>query len=342
MFKAEKIKDYDDKISIYSLENDYISMTVTDLGCRIMEIKVPDRSGQKRDIVLGLKELSDNVNDSAYFGAIIGRVCNRTKNAQFTLNGVTYKLADNHSPNHLHGGIKGFDKFVFEVTKIEKGLKFHRISPDGEEGYPGNLDVNIEYVLDKNTFTIKYSATTDKDTPVSLTNHVYFNLVGQNKTILDHFLKINADRFCCIDDHVMATGQIGEVEGGIFDFRKGKRIGQGISPDDREIKNAGGGIDHHFIFNDVPAGTPQIELWNEESGIKLTIETTAPGAQVYTGNFLGSGCKGKTGAPYGDQTGVALETQFMPDTINSPDPECVILRKGDIYTSQTRYTFTTI
>lgn len=342
MFKAEKIGNYNEDISIYSLENDYMTMKVTDLGCRIMELWVPDKEGRKRDIVLGLQELSDNVTDSAYFGAIVGRVCNRTKNASFTLNGVTYKLAENNSPNHLHGGFKGFDKRIFETKTSSKGMTFHRISPDGEEGYPGNLNLTIDYILEGNTFTIKYFATTDKDTPVSLTNHVSFNLEGQNTTVLDHFLKVDADKVCYIDDHIMATGEIAGVEGSIFDFRKGKKISEGIDPENEQIKNANGGLDHHFIFNEVAAGRPQIELWSEKAGIKVSIETTAPGAQVYTGNFFAEGCAGKTGKPYGDRTGVALETQFMPNAINSDHPECVILRKGQEYRSETKYTFTTL
>lgn len=342
MVKTEKIGNYNENISIYCLENEYISMKVTDLGCRILELWVPDREGRKRDIVLGLKDLSDNVNDSAYFGAIVGRVCNRTKNASFTLNGVTYKLAENNSPNHLHGGPMGFDKRIFEARTTSKGMTFHRMSPDGEEGYPGNLDLTIDYILEDNTFTIRYFATTDKDTPVSLTNHVSFNLEGQDKTVLDHFLKVDADKVCCIDDHIMATGEIVEVEGSVFDFRKGKKIAKGIDPENDQIKNANGGIDHHFIFNEVSDGSPQIELWSEETGIKVAIGTSAPGVQVYTGNFFAQGCAGKTGKPYGDRTGVALETQFMPNAINSDHPECVILRKGKEYRSETKYTFTTL
>ncbi len=342
MVKVERKEDYKGVYKIYSMENEHMGMKVTDLGCRIMELFVPDKTGARRDIVLGLNDLSDHVNDPAFYGAIVGRVCNRTKNAQFDLNGVTYKLAANNGPNHLHGGIKGFDKQIFEVTPKDNGLSFHRISPDGEEGYPGNLDVNIDYILENNTFTIRYRAVADADTVVSMTNHVTFNLVGQDKTVLDHFLKINADKVCYVDENIMATGEIADVEGTIFDFRKGKRIGDGIQNDNPQIRNAGGGIDHHFIFNEVPAGTPQMELWNEESGIKVAIETTSPGAQVYTGNFFTVGCKGKTGELYADRTGVALEAQLMPNAINSPNPESVILRKGAEYRAETKYTFTTL
>ncbi|MBE6015554.1 MAG: galactose mutarotase [Lachnospiraceae bacterium] len=326
-------------MKVFTLENEYICMKVTNIGCRILELFVPDKRGQRRDIILGLAELSDIPDDTAYFGALMGRVCNRTKNAQFTLNGVTYKLAANNGPNHLHGGIKGFDKQEFEATMGDNCISFHRVSPDGEEGYPGNLDLTVDYILDGNTLTIKFLATTDKDTPVSLTNHMYFNLAGQNRSVLDHSLLINAGKVCCVDENIMATGEITEVDGSIFDFRKGKKIGDGIDAGDLQIQNAGGGLDHHFIFDDLPAGTPQVELMSEESGIRVLVKTTAPGAQIYTGNYLSEGCKGKTNAPYDNQTGVAIETQLMPNAINSKDPECVILRKGAEYRAETKYIF---
>ena len=368
MVKVELLKELDNGIRFYSMENESLKIVVVNMGCRIMEIHTPDASGNKSDVILGLKNIEDYADDPAYFGAIIGRVANRIGDARFTLNGKTYELYANNGKNHLHGGKEGFDKKIFDVTPLENGLRFHYFSKDGEEGYPGNLNLYVTYTLNENAFSIHYEADTDADTVVNFTNHLYFNLSNTLDKINDHYLQINSDYIGCVDDTCLATGELLAVKDTPFDFNKRKRIGQDLEADHIQLKNAFGflavkdtpfdfnkrkrigqdleadhiqlknafGYDHSFVLN----GTEnQLTLEEPVSGRRLIISTTAPVVQVYTGNFLKDGCIGKAGRVYENREGVALETQLMPNAINTEENPSTILRKGDKFESNTKYVF---
>lgn len=338
MVKVELLKELDNGIRFYSLENESLKLVVVNMGCRIMEILAPDASGKKSDVILGLKNIEDYANDPAYFGAVIGRVANRIGDARFTLNGKTYELYANNGKNHLHGGKEGFDKKIFDVTPLENGLRFHYLSKDGEEGYPGNLNLYVTYTLDGNTFSIHYEADTDADTVVNFTNHLYFNLSNTLEKVTEHSLQINADYIGCVDDTCLATGELLPVKDTPFDFNEMKKIGQDIEADHIQLKNAFG-YDHSFVLK---GEERQLTLEEPVSGRRLVISTTAPVVQVYTGNFLKDGCIGKAGRVYENREGVALETQLMPNAIHTEENPSVILRKGEKFESTTNYIFETI
>lgn len=338
MAKVELLKELDNGIRFYSMENETLRITVANIGCRIMEILVPDASGKKSDVILGLKNIEDYTKDPAYFGAVIGRVANRIGGARFTLNGKTYELYANNGKNHLHGGKEGFDKKIFDVTPLENGLRFHYLSKDGEEGYPGNLNLYVTYTLEKNTFFIHYEADTDADTIVNFTNHLYFNLSNTLDKITEHSLQIHSDYIGCVDDTCLATGELLPVKDTPFDFNKKKKIGQDLEADHVQLKNASG-YDHSFVLK---GEEKQLILEEPVSRRRLTISTTAPVVQVYTGNFLKDGCTGKAGRVYENREGVALETQLMPNAINTEENPSVILRKGDKFQSTTQYVFDTL
>lgn len=338
MVKVELLKELDNGIRFYSMENESLKLVVVNMGCRIMEILAPDASGKRSDVILGLKNTEDYANDPAYFGAVIGRVANRIGDARFTLNGKTYELYANNGKNHLHGGKEGFDKKLFDVTPLENGLRFHYFSKDGEEGYPGNLNLYVTYTLDDNTFSIHYEADTDADTIVNFTNHLYFNLSNTLEKVTEHSLQINADHIGCVDDTCLATGELLPVKDTPFDFNEMKKIGQDIEEDHIQLKNAFG-YDHSFVLK---GEERQLTLEEPVSGRRLVISTTAPVVQVYTGNFLKDGCIGKAGRVYENREGVALETQLMPNAIHTEENPSVILRKGEKFESTTNYIFETI
>lgn len=335
MVKVELLKELNNGIRFYALENEALRLVVVNMGCRIMEILAPDASGKRSDVILGLKNIEDYANDPAYFGAVIGRVANRIGDARFTLNGKTYELYANNGKNHLHGGKEGFDKKIFDVTPLENGLRFHYLSKDGEEGYPGNLNLYVTYTLDDNTFSIHYETDTDADTVVNFTNHLYFNLSNTLEKVTEHSLQINADYIGCVDDTCLATGELLPVKDTPFDFNKMKKIGQDIEEDHIQLKNAFG-YDHSFVLK---GEERQLTLEEPVSGRRLIISTTAPVVQVYTGNFLKDGCIGKAGRVYENREGVALETQLMPNAINTEENPSTILRKGDKFESNTKYVF---
>lgn len=338
MVKVELLKELDNGIRFYSMENESLKLVVVNMGCRIMEILAPDASGKRSDVILGLKNIEDYANDPAYFGAVIGRVANRIGDARFTLNGKTYELYANNGKNHLHGGKEGFDKKLFDVTPLENGLRFHYFSKDGEEGYPGNLNLYVTYTLDDNTFSIHYEADTDADTIVNFTNHLYFNLSNTLEKVTEHSLQINANHIGCVDDTCLATGELLPVKDTPFDFNEMKKIGQDIEEDHIQLKNAFG-YDHSFVLK---GEERQLTLEEPVSGRRLVISTTAPVVQVYTGNFLKDGCIGKAGRVYENREGVALETQLMPNAIHTEENPSVILRKGEKFESTTNYIFETI
>jgi aldose 1-epimerase len=332
-------------VEIYTLTNaNGIELRAMTYGGIITSLKVPDRSGHIGDIVLGFDTIDSYLKDSPYFGALIGRYGNRIAKGQFTLGGTTFKLATNNGPNHLHGGMKGFDKVLWNAMQAAGpdgvSVTFTRTSPDGEEGYPGNLQVSVRYMLtDKNELMIDYRATTDKATPVNLTQHSYFNLAADSGDILGHELMLNASRYTPVDETLIPTGELAPVEGTPFDFRKATAIGARIDADHVQLKN-GKGYDHNWVLNRTGAGLQRAAFVVEpKSGRTMDIATTEPGIQFYSGNFLDGTITGKGGQVYKHRAGFCLETQHYPDSPNRPDFPSTILQPGQTYASKTVFTF---
>ena len=332
-------------VEIYTLTNAHgLEMRVMTYGGIIMSLKVPDRSGHLGDIVLGFDTLDGYLKDPPYFGALVGRYGNRIAKGRFTLDGKTFALATNNGPNHLHGGVKGFDKVVWNAVPGTDangvGLTLSRISPDGEEGYPGSLQATVRYTLtDKNELAIDYRATTDKATPVNLTQHSYFNLADEAADILGHELTIHASRYTPVDATLIPTGELAPVEGTPFDFRKSTAIGARIATDDAQLKN-GGGYDHNWVLDRSGSGLQSAaRLVDPKSGRTLEVATTEPGLQFYSGNFLDGTITGKEGRVYRHRSGLCLETQHYPDSPNHPTFPSSIVRPGQTYSSQTVLTF---
>lgn len=324
-----------------------MEMRVTNYGGIIVSLTAPDRNGVQEDVVLGFDQLDAYLTANPYFGSIIGRYGNRIGNAAFSLEGETYKLAANNGPNHLHGGVAGFDKVLWNAEPFSSGddlgLVFTYTSPDGEEGYPGTLSVKVTYVLSSsNQLSIAYEATTDKATPVNLTHHSYFNLAGPSSdSILDHELMISADHFTPIDSEFIPTGEIQSVEGTPMDFRSPISIGSRIDAKDQQISN-GLGYDHNFVLTD---GSTNLKLaarvFERKSGRIMEVTTNEPGIQFYSGNFLDGTLKGKSGRVYAHRSGFCLETQHFPDSPNQPTFPSTILKPGDVYSTRTVYSFST-
>lgn len=315
-------------------------------GGTIISLKTPDRTGALGDIVLGFDNLQGYLDGTPYFGAIIGRYGNRIGGAAFELDGVTYTLAANDGPNHLHGGVKGFDKVLWqgEIFDDERGIGvvFTYTSPDGEEGYPGALQARVTYTLtDANELVVDYAATTDKATPVNLTQHSYFNLAGQGSgDILGHELVLAADAYTPVDATLIPTGEIATVEGTPFDFRTPHTIGERIGAEDQQI-GFGGGYDHNWVLNGTQADgmTLAARVFEPTTGRTMEILTTEPGIQFYSGNFLDGTLVGKDGAVYSYRTGFCLETQHYPDSPNQPLFPSTILRPGEEYRTTTVFRF---
>ena len=335
-------------VSLFTIQSaSGIEMRVTNYGGIIVSLTAPDRNGVQEDVVLGFSHLDAYLTASPYFGSIIGRCGNRIGKAEFSLDGETYHLAANTGENHLHGGITGFDKVLWNALPFSSGddlgLVFTYTSPDGEEGYPGTLSVTVTYVLSAtNQLSITYEATTDKATPVNLTHHSYFNLAGPlSDSILDHELMIPADHFTPIDSEFIPTGQIQSVQGTPMDFRSPISIGLRIDAEDQQIIN-GLGYDHNFVLTE--QGTHlklAARVFERQSGRIMEVTTTEPGIQFYAGNFLDGTLMGKAGRPYAHRSGFCLETQHFPDSPNQPTFPSIILRPGDVYSTRTAYSFST-
>jgi aldose 1-epimerase len=328
------------KVEIYTLVNkNGLKARLINYGGILVSLETPDRKGRMGDIVLGHDSLEGYLKSSPYFGCIVGRYGNRIAKGRFTLDGAEYKLATNNGPNHLHGGLKGFDKVVWAAQPVSeqdaRGVKFNYLSPDGEEGYPGNLLVRVTYLLtDRNELSIRYEAETDKATPVNLTHHSYFNLAGQGEgDILGHELRLDAPSYTPVDEGLIPTGQIAAVAGTPFDFTKPAVIGA-------RIAQVPGGYDHNYVLGSGGGKlAPAARVSEPRSGRVMEIATTEPGIQFYTGNFLDGTITGKGGKVYNKHYGFCLETQHFPDSPNQPGFPSTILRPGQKYHSLTVHTF---
>jgi aldose 1-epimerase len=333
-------------VDLYTLRNLHgVEAKITNYGGILVSLKVPDRNGKFDDVVLGFNDLDTYLKGHPYFGALIGRYGNRIAKGRFTLNGVEYKLAVNNGENTLHGGIKGFDKVVWTgkemKTKAGPAVVLTYLSKDGEEGYPGNLNVRVVYTLtNNNELKIEYSARTDKDTVTNLTHHSYFNLAGEgNGDILSHRVTINANRFVPTDAGSIPTGELRKVAGTPFDFLTAHAIGERINQDEEQLK-LGNGYDHTWVINGRPGSLRlAATAYEATSGRTMQVWTTEPGMQFYTGNFLDGTLTGKSGKIYQRRFGFCFETQHYPDSPNQPSFPTTTLRKGATYKSTTIYRF---
>ncbi|GGC98108.1 aldose epimerase family protein [Aquisalinus flavus] len=336
------------EISLYTLTNKAGMMArITNYGGILTHLFAPDADGRFADVVLGYDTLQDYIDNSPYFGALIGRYGNRIGGASFTLDGKTYALVKSQGENTLHGGKTGFHGVVWDavpfVADNGQGLTLSHVSPDGDEGFPGTLSVSVTYFLsDNNELQIDYKATTDKATPVALTQHAYFNLSGDlGSPITGHLLRLEADRFTPTDETQIPTGDLAPVKETPFDFRRLRAIGEEIDASDEQLSH-GAGYDHNFVLNRKGKGLElAAEVEEPKSGRRMEVLTTEPGVQFYSGNFLDDSYRGK-GTVFGKRTGFCLETQHFPDSPNQPDFPSTILKRGDTLRSQTLYRFSTV
>jgi len=332
-------------VELLTLTNTHgMTVRVMTYGGIIISLKVPDKNGVPGDVVLGYDSLADYLRASPYFGAIVGRYGNRIAKGRFTLGGTEYRLATNNGPNHLHGGVRGFDKVVWHAEPFHDasgvGVHLRYISPDGEEGYPGALRAKVTYT-ERNELRLDYQATTDRATPVNLTQHSYFNLAGSGD-ILGHELTLMADRYTPVDSTLIPTGALAPVAGTPFDFREPHRIGERIGEASEQLRY-GGGYDHNWVLTRPDTGLAlAARLTDSVSGRTLEIRTTEPGIQFYSGNFLDGSITGKGGRVYRHRTGLCLETQHFPDSPNHPAFPSTILEPGQVYRSRTVWTFGTL
>jgi len=326
--------------------NEQLTVAITNYGARIVSAIVKSKSGEFTDVVLGFNNLEQYIHsDEKYHGAIIGRYANRIANGRFFLNDKEYLLEVNNGPNHLHGGSKGFHDVIWKVIHLNhSSLSLEYTSVDGEEGYPGKLNVKVRYAItDENKLEIDYKASTDSDTIINLTNHSYFNLNGEGSgNIFDHLLMIDADSFTPIDVNSIPTGVIQPVTGTVFNFKTPASIGQHINVDDLQLKN-GQGYDHNFVLNkETNELNKAAWAYSPLSGIQLQVYTTEPGLQFYSGNFMKGSNTLKNGSKDEYRTAFCLETQHFPDSPNQHHFPSVVLRKGEIFNSKTIYQFSTI
>jgi len=335
-------------VTRYTLSNAHgMAVDIIDYGGIITAIRVPDRNGQMGNVVLGFDSLQEYLEENPYFGTITGRYANRIADARFTLDGTEYTLAANNGPNSLHGGVEGLDKKLWEAREVESedgvALSLHYLSPDMEEGYPGNLDITVVYtVTDDNELRIDYTATTDKPTVLNLTSHSYFNLRGEGMgSIYDHLLHLNASHYTPVDDTLIPTGEIVPVAGTPFDFTRATAIGARIRDDHPQLL-LGRGYDHNYVIDNEDGGMALVaEVYEPGSGRMMSIHSDQPGVQLYTGNFLDGTLTGPSGHMYRQGDGFCLETQHYPDSPNQPDFPSTVLRPGETFQSSTVHRFST-
>jgi aldose 1-epimerase len=337
-----------ESVTLYTMKNaSGMEVQIMTYGGIITKILTPDKNGTVEDVVLGFETLDEYIKDSPFFGATVGRYGNRIAKGKFTLDGVGYQLPATNNGNALHGGLKGFDKKIWQVissgeTAEGPKLVLKYISKDMEEGFPGNLTVHLSYILTaKNELSIEFSATTDKATIINLCNHSYFNLSGNVKrNILEHTMQLNAPKLVAVDAQLIPTGDLIPVAGTPFDFLSPQVIGSRIDQTENEQIKRGGGYDHCFAFDKHLGKFAVVAIAHDPvSGRSLEASTTEPGVQFYTANFLDGRLKGKNGAVYGKRTGFCLETQHFPDSPNQANFPSTVLRPGNHYTTKTNYRF---
>lgn len=333
------------RASVYRLQNDNgMEVLVSAYGGIIQKLTAPDRRGQYTDIVLGFDSMDGYFGKHPYFGALVGRYANRIGNSRFELQGATYQLTPGRGGHHLHGGNKGFDKVLWRTSRSElssRSLRLCYVSEDGDEGYPGELSVQVDYTLsDRDELSISYHATTDKTTIVNLSNHSYFNLGGSDAgDIVDHIVELNADFFTPVSSDMIPTGELRDVTGTPMDLRRPTRIGDRIDNDNEQIRYANG-FDHNWVLNRATGGLQSAARVTEaQSGRVLEVATTEPGLQFYTGNRLDGSITGKAGRIYRSRSGFCLETQHFPDSPNQPAFPSTVLEPGETYQSKTVYKF---
>jgi aldose 1-epimerase len=332
-------------VQLYTLKNEALEISITPYGGIITHLKAPDKNGKLEDVVLGYNDLNSYVKNNPYFGCLVGRFGNRINQGKFKLNSVEYRLACNeNNTHHLHGGLKGFDKVLWSVKDYvdDAGahLELSYLSPDGEEGYPGNLSVKVIYTLKGHSLTIDYFATADKDTPVNLTQHTYFNLSEKASDILGHELRLEANNFTPVDKTLIPVNKIQSVSGTPMDFTKSTVIGQRIDNDYDQLKFAGG-YDHNWVLNSQDGSLAlAATVYESNSGRVLEVLTTEPGIQFYAGNFLDGSITGKHGV-YKKRYGFCLETQHYPDSPNQPSFPSTVLKPGGEYRHTTEFRFST-
>ena len=330
-------------VDIYTLKSGEIEARVITYGGILQSLKIPDKAGKSADVVLGFDTIEGYTGgpkpNPAFFGAIIGRYANRIANGKFALDGKTYSTPQNDGTNTLHGGPHGFDKAVWKAKEIPHGVELTHVSADGDAGFPGTLTAIVRYTLVGKDLKIDYSATTDKDTVVNLTNHSYFNLAGQgNGTILQNQVKINASRYTPVNDNLIPTGELATVAGTPFDFRKPTAVGARISDDNDQLKK-GHGYDHNWVLDSGGKFSEAAEVYEPGSGRVLQVLTDQPGIQFYTGNFLDGTIKGKDGIAYPQRAALCLETQHFPDSPNHPKFPTAELKPGQKYHTVTVFRF---
>ena len=325
------------KVHLYTLQNDYIKVEIITFGGAIRSIVVPDKAGNLVDVALGYDTVKEYDENSGYIGALIGRVGNRIGKGEFTLHGVDYKVGLNDNGNSLHGGINGFNKKVWDAKVDGENLILSTFAEDGEEGFPGKMEITVVYSLTEKGLKIDYTATADKDTPINLTNHAYFNLSGQGTgDILDTVMQINADFVTPVDEELITHGEFLKVQGTPFDFNEPKVVGKDIEDKHIQIKYCGG-YDINFVLKG--EGYRKVTVAkSEKTGIEMSVYTDQPGIQFYSGNFL-SGVNGKGGAVYYKRNGFCLETQNHPNAINCKEYPNSVLKKGEVYHTITEYIF---
>jgi aldose 1-epimerase len=328
-------------VEAFTLANGPIEVRILTYGGTIQSLRVPDRRGNAADVVLGFDTLEGYMGkDNPYFGALVGRYANRIAGGRFQLNGHGYTIPLNNGPNALHGGPRGFDKAVWKARDIKDGIELTHVSPDGDQGFPGTLTTTVRYTLKAKTLRIEYTATTDQDTVVNLTNHAYFNLAGEGTSdVLGHELRINAGRFTPVNSTLIPNGELRPVSGTALDFRRPQRIGDRIDADDEQLR-FGGGYDHNWVLDRSNGQlNDAAELYEPGSGRVLQVFTTEPGLQFYSGNFLDGTVTGKGGKHYPRRSGLSLETQHFPDSPNHPSFPSTELKPGQSYHSITEFRF---
>ncbi len=336
-------------LQVYTLRNAHGSeVQILNFGATIISVKVPDRDGRVGEVTLGLPDPEGYLGEHPYLGGTIGRFANRIAEGRFSLDGKDYQLATNNGPNHLHGGKEGFNcqYWTGEWTEEREGrsVRLSRTSPEGEEHYPGTLNVQVSFSLsDDDVLAIEYRAETDAPTIINLTNHSYFNLTGDpSKDVLGHLVQIYADGFTPVDEHQIPLGDIRSVQGTPFDFRIPKSVGRDIDADDEQIRR-GPGYDHNFALHGRKGDLePAAWVYDPVSGRTMAVRTTEPGIQFYSGNFLDGTVEGRDGVPLQRRHALALETQHFPDSPNQPAFPSVVLRPGDVFHSVTTYAFGTL